>query len=63
MERLKDVLERHHGQYTAKLAITIEGKGRVVLQLPDEYNTSIDSSLAKDVETILGYQAVSVLYA
>ncbi len=62
LSRLKDVLKRHPGDLSSRVAVTLAGKGRVVLQLPDEFNVEVCPSLTQEIEETLGYGGVSIDY-
>ena len=61
--RLKNVLKRHPGELGSRVAVTLSGKGRVVVQLPDDFNVDVNPSLTKEIEEVLGYGGVTIEYA
>ncbi len=59
---LKSVIKRHSGRHPVKLAITFKRRGKVLLDLPEEFNTEITEELTESITKITGYPSVHVEY-
>ncbi|MDA8162099.1 MAG: DNA polymerase III subunit alpha [Desulfobacteraceae bacterium] len=62
LKDLKDIISRHPGEYAVKLAITLPGKGRVMLKLPENFHASLDPGLASAINDLVGYSGFQVEY-
>lgn len=59
---LKDLIIRHPGEYSVKLAITLPQKGKVLLQLPENFHVSLDNELPAAINDLIGYNGIQMEY-
>jgi DNA polymerase-3 subunit alpha len=62
LENLKDIIIRHPGGYPIKLAIILPKKGKIVLQLPENFYVSLDAELSAAINDLVGYNGLQVEY-
>ncbi len=59
---LKSLFASHSGQYPVKFSINVNGKGKVMLTLSDDYNVSLSPEFFDKVNNSLGFNAVTLEY-
>lgn len=59
---LRDLLRRHQGRYPVRLAITLPGKGRVFLTLPEEFRTDMSPEFSSAIIDLMGYAGLTLEY-
>jgi DNA polymerase-3 subunit alpha len=59
LETLKEVMLRYRGECRASLRLVLPGECAVTIRLPDSYSVAAREDLSLEVESLLGYNAVS----
>jgi DNA polymerase-3 subunit alpha len=57
---LRDTLLRHHGSSPTTLSILVPESGEILVDLPDQLRVSPTERMAKEIQGILGYPAVTI---
>ncbi len=63
LERLKELIKAHPGPHPVILEVTVSGTGKAVLDLPTDFKVEMEPSVSREVNELLGYQAVHFSYS
>lgn len=61
LQKLRDVLGRNSGACPVFLNVSCPEHARIVISLPEQLKTRVGRSLRRDINTLLGYQAVQTV--
>ncbi len=62
LPEIRSILARSQGDFPVQLKIKVSGLGSAILDLPEQFQVSLDSELMEALNNRLGYPCVSIAY-